>query len=69
MKISITATILSQFRKSEEGVLLRDIINVRKYDARTLKKCEKSFYHEIHIPALDSWKSQLEKRRINFTRV
>ena len=27
-KISITATILSQFRKSEEGVFLRDIINV-----------------------------------------
>ena len=24
--ISITATILSQFRKSEEGVLLRDIM-------------------------------------------
>ena len=33
------------------------------------KKCEKYFYHEKHIPALYSWKSQQEKRRINFPRI
>ena len=30
---------------------------------------KKYFYYEKHIPALDSWKSQQEKRRINITRV
>ena len=30
---------------------------------------KKYFFHEKHIPALDSWKSQQEKKRINFTRV
>ena len=30
---------------------------------------KKYFYHEKLIPALDSWKSQQEKRRINITRV
>ena len=33
------------------------------------KLLKKYFYHEKHIPALDSWKSQQEKKRINFTPV